>query len=190
VLSDDEAEPEEYEDEGEDSGEEPPYEAGDSVSNGEAPGGVALTDEELALMLQTEEHHAHMLELAGFGACVACSLPAWTCVKMSKPYRVCSSLRPCSCTWHADAGCVPGRCIGSMAAARRFTNEHRCAGAEGIYAEDELDDEEYYPEDEVDPDNMTYEVCTRLAGSHVAHSSTLAQQTVIARWQWMQVTDT
>ncbi len=77
VLSDDEAEPEEHEDEGEDSGEEP-YEEGDSVSESEAPGGVALTDEELALMLQTEEHHAHMLELAGFGAFVSCDVPAWT----------------------------------------------------------------------------------------------------------------
>ena len=33
------------------------------------------------------------------------------------------------------------------------------AGPDGAYGEDDLDDEEYYPEDEVDPDNMTYEVC-------------------------------
>ena len=44
------------------------------------------------------------------------------------------------------------------AAAPHLMAVHVCAGAEGLYADDELDDEEYYPEDEVDPDNMTYEV--------------------------------
>ena len=33
-----------------------------------------------------------------------------------------------------------------------------CVGPDGVYEDDDLDDEEYYPEDEVDPDNMTYEV--------------------------------
>ena len=62
VLSDDEVEEEDYDDEQDDDEEE--SDEGDSVGEGE---GAALTDEELALQLHAEEHHAHMLELAGFG---------------------------------------------------------------------------------------------------------------------------
>ena len=64
VLSDDdEVEEEDYhgrQDDGDESGED--------SGAGEGEGhGIELTDEELALQLHAEEHHAHMLELAGFG---------------------------------------------------------------------------------------------------------------------------
>ena len=86
MLSEDEADY--VEDEEDDDGEEP----GDSVSDGDEEG-VALTDEELALQLQTEEHHAHMLELAGFGARVHCSAPVpWTCEQVSKIQHVPNSM--------------------------------------------------------------------------------------------------
>ena len=51
------------------------------------------------------------------------------------------------------------------------------AGLEGHYAEDDLeDDEEFFPEDEVDPDNMTYEV--RLRELYVVCASSAATPTV------------
>ena len=65
VLSDDEVE--ELDDDNDDGDDGWETDEGGGAGDGEGDG-AALTDEELALQLQSEEHHAHMLELAGFGA--------------------------------------------------------------------------------------------------------------------------
>ena len=73
VLSDDgeaydDAEEQPYSDTDEEEDDDGEEEAGARQGAGGGGAGVGLTDEELALQLQVEEQHAHMLELAGFGA--------------------------------------------------------------------------------------------------------------------------
>lgn len=52
------------------AGEEGPRGAEEGADGGgeQSDGDVPLTDEEFAQRLYEEEHHAHMLELAGYGA--------------------------------------------------------------------------------------------------------------------------
>ena len=158
VLSDseayDDAEDVQYDDE-EDDDEEP---VGAAQGDGDGEGEAALTDEELALQLQVEEQHAHLLELAGFGGGLSTGLCMMLCLLAAALISICVVGQHLHCC-----------CAHVLYAVRRLAQTHtcvsacchqvmRCAGPGGAYDEDDLDDEEYYPEDEVDPDNMTYEV--------------------------------